>query len=555
MYQLNKILSLVFILSLFSALGQVKFNAPYSSEGIGEVNNTGLTFQKGMAGLGVATSSVQFINLTNPALLARTRYTAMDFGFNGMTRHLKEGTQSQTNTDLTLGNIILTFPIHKTWTTSIGLSPYSTVNYQINKETIVPNTTTLATNEDIGTGGISKFHFSNGIHVFQDSITKSRIYLGLETAYLFGLVEQTNRVQLTVDGIQDVYYTQQSTRKSYSDFIFRPALALRKEFGMRKEQERETVTYKRNRPYYQYDTLSTSKYVNAKKVIIVDGEETIEEGETSAQGTYKLYLKKEEIHKGKVTRIYEPISIKKYLTAKRTKILVDTLVTVEKLFRKDSLNQGSGVFVNLGFVYEKNSQLKTDYVFATERYDAKTTFGSLISSDTILNGTGNTILPTRYQVGLSFDKPLPKGNTIQGDLKNHVWSIGADFSYTQWSQYKDVFDNQNLKNTYKATIGGEYVPNLLSTKLFNRTIYRFGAYYGTLPYQLTEEIKDFGISFGMSLPMGPFSKKKLPKYINIAFNYGQRGDFNNKLIKEHYFATSLSFTVNNKWFRRYKVGL
>ena len=40
MRQLNKILSLVFVLSLYSALGQVKFNAPYSSEGIGEINNT-----------------------------------------------------------------------------------------------------------------------------------------------------------------------------------------------------------------------------------------------------------------------------------------------------------------------------------------------------------------------------------------------------------------------------------------------------------------------------------------------------------------------------------
>ena len=107
MYQSKKILVLVLIFSLFSAWGQVKFNAPSSSQGIGEINNTGLTFNQGMSGLGVATSSVQFITLKNPALLTRTRYTAMEFGFQGTTRLLQEGTNSQTNTDFTLANISL----------------------------------------------------------------------------------------------------------------------------------------------------------------------------------------------------------------------------------------------------------------------------------------------------------------------------------------------------------------------------------------------------------------------------------------------------------------
>lgn len=552
MYQSKKILVLVLIFSLFSAWGQVKFNAPYSSEGIGEINNTGLTFNKGMSGLGVATSSVQFINLTNPALLTRTRYTAMEFGFQGTTRFLKEGTNSQTNTDFTLANISLAFPIAKTWTSAIGITPYSTVNYQTQREVTLSDGNTSALQTNVGSGGITKFYLSNGKQILKDSIRKIQLYLGLEVGYLFGLVDKRNEVQLSQGGRVLNYYTQQSNKTHYSDFIFRPAFSLRKEIKMRKEQERKTVEYERNRPYYENDTLIVADYQNIERIIITNGEVKTESSKKEIKGKYKLYLKEEHHYKGTITRTYEVIPVNKYLTAKRIKILQDTLVTVEKLFKSDSLNYGSGVYSTIGLVYEHTSKFNTSQLLAIERYR---TDGLLLSSDTITETNPTITMPRQIQFGISFDKPLPKGMDESGQLKERVWSIGADFHYTQWSQYKDAFDNQPFKDSYKITVGGEYVPRILSNRFFKRAIYRTGVYYGTLPNQLSETVSDLGISFGMSMPMGPFNAKKLPRYINLAFNYGQRGDFNNKLIKEHYFATSISFTVNNKWFQRYKVGL
>lgn len=552
MYQSKKILVLVLIFSLFSAWGQVKFNAPYSSEGIGEINNTGLTFNQGMSGLGVATSSVQFINLKNPALLTRTRYTAMEFGFQGTTRLLQEGTNSQTNTDFTLANISLAFPIAKTWTSAIGITPYSTVNYQTETEVALSDGNTSALQKNVGSGGITKFYFSNGKQVLNDSVHKIQLYLGLELGYLFGLVDKRNEVQLRQDGSLLGYYTQQTNKTHYSDFVFRPAFSLRKEIKMRKEKERKTVQHERNRPYYENDTLAIADYQNMERVIISNGEIKTEPSNKQIKGKYKLYLKEEHHYKGQVTRTYEAIPYNKYLTAKRIQVLQDTLVTVEKLFKSDSLNQGSGVYSTIGFVYEHTSKFNTSQLLAIERYS---TSGLLLSSDTINNTSPAVTMPGQIQLGISFDKPLPKGMDESGQLKEKVWSIGADLSYTQWSQYEDAFGNKPFKDSYKITVGGEYVPRILSNRFFKRTIYRTGFYYGTLPNQLTENVNDFGISFGMSMPMGPFNAKKLPRYINLAFNYGQRGDFNNKLIKEHYFATSISFTVNNKWFQRYKVGL
>lgn len=284
MYQSKKILVLVLIFSLFSAWGQVKFNAPYSSEGIGEINNTGLTFNKGMSGLGIATSSVQFINLTNPALLTRTRYTAMEFGFQGTSRFLKEGANSQTNTDFTLANISLAFPITRTWTSAIGITPYSSVNYQTQREIVLSDGNTSAVQKNIGSGGISKFYFSNGKQILQDSIHKIQLYLGLEVGYLFGLVDKRNEVQLRQEGILASYYTQQTNKTHYSDFVFRPAFSLRKEIKMKKVQERKTVEHERNRPYYENDTLVVADYQNVGKVIITNGEVKTEPSKKQFKG-------------------------------------------------------------------------------------------------------------------------------------------------------------------------------------------------------------------------------------------------------------------------------
>ncbi|MCP4521483.1 MAG: hypothetical protein GY827_07295 [Cytophagales bacterium] len=551
MYQYNKVLALVFVFSLFGAWGQVSLNAPYSSEGIGQVNNTGLTFQQGMSGLGVSNSSVQFINLINPALLARTRYTVMEVGANSTTHLLQEEGGSQSTTSANLSNLTFSFPIGKYWSSSFGISPYSTVNYQTT-ETAVIDAEANAIQSNSGNGGISKLHFSNGVQIYKDSTHKIQTYLGLEASYLFGSIDRVSRVQLEESTGVLPYYTDLISKYHYSDVVFKPAFAIRKEFRVKKVQKRKTLTYKRNRPYYDKDTLETALYPNAKQIIITEGIDTVAIAGKASNGKIKYYLKEEIVEKGQKVRIYEPISEKKYLTATRTRILKDTLVYVEKMFRSDSLNKGSGVFMNLGAVYEIGSSVGTNYSSSVERYNL---VGSVLGTDTVAELSGNTTLPSSLKVGLSFDKPIPAGKTAEGALKTTTWSVGADFHYTQWSQYKSVLGTQNLQDSYKIILGGEVTPNMLSNRFFKRTIYRMGLSYATLPHVFSESAQDVGISFGMSMPVGPFNRKRLPRYINLSLVYGQRGDFNNKLIKEHYFATTLSFTVNSKWFQRYKVGL
>jgi hypothetical protein len=63
-----------------------------------------------------------------------------------------------------------------------------------------------------------------------------------------------------------------------------------------------------------------------------------------------------------------------------------------------------------------------------------------------------------------------------------------------------------------------------------------------------EDINEFGISFGVGLPMGrKFSN------INIGFEYGSKGTTNSNLVKENFFNINLSLSFNDKWFQKRKI--
>ena len=62
------------------------------------------------------------------------------------------------------------------------------------------------------------------------------------------------------------------------------------------------------------------------------------------------------------------------------------------------------------------------------------------------------------------------------------------------------------------------------------------------------EINDFGISFGLGLPMG----KKLSN-LNLGIEYGTKGSTANNLIQEKYFNFRLSLSLNDSWFIKREI--
>jgi hypothetical protein len=87
--------------------------------------------------------------------------------------------------------------------------------------------------------------------------------------------------------------------------------------------------------------------------------------------------------------------------------------------------------------------------------------------------------------------------------------------------------------------------------------YRFGLMLDKTYYNVpnptgggSTQITSKAVTLGLGLPLrgniSSFYK------MNITAELGQRGTLNNGLVKENYVTFRLGFTLNDKWFQRYK---
>lgn len=151
----------------------------------------------------------------------------------------------------------------------------------------------------------------------------------------------------------------------------------------------------------------------------------------------------------------------------------------------------------------------------------------------VFNQEGVTAIPAKITAGLSF-------------WKQAKWAVSADFSYQDWRNFSIYGQNDaNLREETSIKVGGEFTPDIQSTKYINRVTYRAGVHINNGPIVIDNtEINSFGITFGTTLPINKVSN------INLAFELGQRGTLLNNLVREDYFSFNLSFTYNDRWFVR-----
>jgi len=100
----------------------------------------------------------------------------------------------------------------------------------------------------------------------------------------------------------------------------------------------------------------------------------------------------------------------------------------------------------------------------------------------------------------------------------------------------------------RLSVGGFFIPKHDSfTNYLKRISYRVGSRWEHTGLVLKNQaIKDFGINFGLGLPVGGLSK------INIGFEWGQLGTANDGLLKENYTNISIGFSLSDVWFIKRK---
>ena len=150
-------------------------------------------------------------------------------------------------------------------------------------------------------------------------------------------------------------------------------------------------------------------------------------------------------------------------------------------------------------------------------------------------------IPTTYTFGLGIGQ----------DKK---WFMGAEYSMQELGTFQNEFityENLQYQDASTIAFGGYYIPDFNSfSSYLNRITYRAGLRYNKTGMIINDkEINNFGITFGLGLPLGrDFSN------LNMGFELGRRGTSMNNLVEESYLKVNLGLSFNSLWFQKRKIN-
>ncbi len=223
MLQYKIVISLL-IISLFpltSVNAQDVGNSPYSRFGIGDIANQGFTQSQGMGGTGIAHGERLQINNINSALLFRNRNTIFE---GGAVAQIKTMTNGEGTTKQDFGGnfnyLSICFPVNRYWTAQVGITPYSTVNYNNSYSAKIANSDFTAQYAYTGSGGLNNIFFASGFKIIDP------LYVGVKINYIFGSIVDESSATLNTNLPTNVTVIDYfSTR--FRSLVFQPGIFYR----------------------------------------------------------------------------------------------------------------------------------------------------------------------------------------------------------------------------------------------------------------------------------------------------------------------------------------
>ncbi|WP_426431401.1 hypothetical protein ACPX19_03005 [Winogradskyella sp. HB-48] len=240
---------------------------------------------------------------------------------------------------------------------------------------------------------------------------------------------------------------------------------------------------------------------------------------------------------------------------------------VELQTREDSRSDLSGLDVNFGLAYKtkisNNLELSATATFAPESKLSSENVRTISTIDVTTTGT-ETVLNT-LEIDLesqnlrNTDLTLPSRWSLGAGLgKPQSWFVGAEYTLQNTSNFSNPFysnDISSFENASQFSLGGFYIPDFDAfTGYFKRVVYRAGINFANTGLVVkNESIKEFGISFGLGLPVGQRSRDPFSN-LNLGLEIGKRGTTNNNLIQENFINFNVSLSLNSRWFRQKKYN-
>ena len=409
-------------LVLFPTLIFAQFNnnttSPYSRFGVGDLHTKSFGRTAAMGGASLASRNSQQINSSNPASYTGVDSSVFlfDFGMYAKVSNFSNTNGSLTANDVNFNYFAMNFQIKNWLATSIGLTPYSDVGYDMELSETVENTGDIFS-KYYGEGSLSRAYIGFSIEPIKN------ISFGTNINYLFGALNHNAEVYFLESS--DFYNIQKFERIRLRDFSL--------DFGLQ-----ATVPLKNNQSI-----------------------------------TFAAVLE----NKPDYTGFYTDLTQK-------------NITSDNSNSDQDTLN------------YQSNEK-------------------------------GVIEFPLTYGFGVSY-------------VKANKLEINADYYHQKWSEAK-FFGSTDpvLTDLNKFALGAEWIPDKFSIRSYlNRVAYRAGVKYEQSYLMLNNnQINDFGISFGVGLPI-----YRSNSTVNVSAEIGRKGTKKNNLLVENYAKLNLSVNLYDLWF-------
>ena len=200
-----------------------------------------------------------------------------------------------------------------------------------------------------------------------------------------------------------------------------------------------------------------------------------------------------------------------------------------------------GLRLGVGVIFNNQSSLNSQHEFLIQSFSP---YGSINYLDTV-----------SYQLdeNASLEKPLGigAGITLERDGK---WLVTLDYEMKRWEDISYFQDDYPKANTHAIMFGGQYTPNrYYGLSYWQKMDYRLGFRYANTPLVFdNKQLNEFGITFGLGLPIKGMFLQGSKSKVNIGMELGQRGSLANDLVRETFVNFKLSVSIYEWWFMKRK---
>ncbi|MDB5135271.1 MAG: hypothetical protein JWP37_1874 [Mucilaginibacter sp.] len=200
--------------------------------------------------------------------------------------------------------------------------------------------------------------------------------------------------------------------------------------------------------------------------------------------------------------------------------------------------------LNLGYSASANSRLNVQNTYIVSQYTRDASGNENVPLDTLVNNKSANAklqLPQINHFGIAF-------------IKDNSFIIGADYTTGKWSDLSIAGTNSGLQNSQTFNLGGQITPNANALSNYLALMeYKAGIIYEKTYLNVNNvNIKRYAATFGLGLPL-PHDRASSAFYkVNFSAEIGKRGTLTNGLVQENYVNFHLGFTLNDRWFQRYK---